>query len=174
MDDHFSRTPVTRRLQRPTREVSGLPHASPIWPCSGWGLPGRPVTRPPVRSYRTVSSLPATGRRSDFCCTFPGVAPAGRYPAPCPVLFGLSSDGATADTARDRLTGSLPINAGYHETNPAVRLHGRVRLQNKRVLLADGPVTYAAAPGLTRLQPPPADIDLSAQHQGPPTHACLP
>ena len=32
--------------------------ASPIRPCSGWGLPSRPVTRPLVRSYRTVSPLP--------------------------------------------------------------------------------------------------------------------
>ena len=40
-----------------------------------------------VRSYRTVSPLPAArcserGRRCTFCGTFPGVAPAGRYPAP--------------------------------------------------------------------------------------------
>ena len=27
--------------------------------CSGWGLPGRTVSRPPVRSYRTVPPLPA-------------------------------------------------------------------------------------------------------------------
>ncbi len=37
-----------------------------------------------VRSYRTLSPLPAPkGRRSALCGTFPGVAPAGRYPAPC-------------------------------------------------------------------------------------------
>jgi hypothetical protein len=29
----------------------------PIWSCSGWGLPSRPVTRPLVRSYRTISPL---------------------------------------------------------------------------------------------------------------------
>ena len=38
-----------------------------------------------VRSYRTLSPLPgrfsAAGRFA-FCGTFPGVAPAGRYPAP--------------------------------------------------------------------------------------------
>jgi hypothetical protein len=27
--------------------------------------------------------MPETGRRCTFCGTFPGVAPAGRYPAPC-------------------------------------------------------------------------------------------
>ena len=50
------------------------------------------VTRNAVRSYRTISPLPESGtplrfarkRRYTFCCTFPGVAPAGRYPAPFP------------------------------------------------------------------------------------------
>ena len=39
-----------------------------------------------VRSYRTLSPLPAEPkpcRRFAFCGTFPRVAPAGRYPAPC-------------------------------------------------------------------------------------------
>jgi len=27
----------------------------------------------------------------NFCCAFPGVSPAGRYPAPCSVVSGLSS-----------------------------------------------------------------------------------
>ncbi len=30
-----------------------------IRPCSRWGLPGRCVSTPPVRSYRTISPLPA-------------------------------------------------------------------------------------------------------------------
>ena len=30
----------------------------PIWSCSGRGLPGRPVARPPVGSYPTFSPLP--------------------------------------------------------------------------------------------------------------------
>jgi len=40
-----------------------------------------PVAGGAVRSYRTLSPLPAhaeTGRRFAFCGTFPGVAPAGR------------------------------------------------------------------------------------------------
>ena len=48
------------------------------------------VTVGAVRSYRTLSPLPAAAtrawqpdRRFAFCGTFPGVAPAGRYPAPC-------------------------------------------------------------------------------------------
>jgi hypothetical protein len=45
------------------------------------------VTAGAVRSYRTVSPLPSPpvagrGRRSVLCGTFPGLAPAGRYPAP--------------------------------------------------------------------------------------------
>ena len=54
--------------------------------CLADRLPGRRCAlTAPFHPYRPE------GRRSDFCCTFPGVAPAGRYPAPCPALFGLSS-----------------------------------------------------------------------------------
>jgi len=35
-----------------------------------------------VRSYRTFSPLPCVAGRFDLCGTFPGVAPAGGYPAP--------------------------------------------------------------------------------------------
>jgi len=50
------------------------------------------VTINPVRSYRTISRLPGYTGSYIFCCTFPGVAPAGRYPASCPVEPGLSSE----------------------------------------------------------------------------------
>ena len=40
-----------------------------------------PVTRGAVRSYRTFSPLPRINAAVCFCGTFPGVAPAGRYPA---------------------------------------------------------------------------------------------
>jgi hypothetical protein len=36
----------------------------PIWSCSTRGLPGRPVTRPPVGSYPTISPLPVSSRRT--------------------------------------------------------------------------------------------------------------
>ena len=51
-----------------------------------------PVARSAVRSYRTLSPLPRAApcsrrtwrdRRFAFCCTFPEVTLAGRYPAPC-------------------------------------------------------------------------------------------
>ena len=37
--------------------ASPRPVRPPIRPCSGWGLPSRPVTRPLVRSYRTSFTL---------------------------------------------------------------------------------------------------------------------
>ena len=46
-----------------TRGVGGQRHPPPIWPCSGWGLPGPPVARRPVRSCRTISPLPAATAR---------------------------------------------------------------------------------------------------------------
>src|SRR3984893_5387370 len=53
----------------------------------GGVFPAAAVAGGAVRSYRTVSPLPSarcsgTDRRCTFCGTFPGVAPAGRYPAP--------------------------------------------------------------------------------------------
>ncbi len=50
--------------------------------------PATSVTGGAVRSYRTLSPLPVLTLglfdwRFAFCGTFPGVTPAGRYPAPC-------------------------------------------------------------------------------------------
>ena len=47
-----------------------------------------------VRSYRTISPLPATNKsdwRYIFCGTFRRLTPPRRYLAPCPVEPGLSS-----------------------------------------------------------------------------------
>ena len=55
------------------------------------------VTSRAVRSYRTISPLPvaasAAHRPCVFCGTFPDPAAGigGRYPPPCPAVFGLSS-----------------------------------------------------------------------------------
>src|SRR5258706_8299065 len=52
----------------------------------GFAVPRNVATRA-VRSYRTVSPLPApllVLRRFTFCCTFRGLAPPRRYLAPCP------------------------------------------------------------------------------------------
>jgi len=91
MDGHSSGTPVAGRLARPTRTRRG--NAPARRPGSLFDLaPGgvclaTAVTGGAVRSYRTLSPLPGlpkggTGRFA-FCGTFPRVAPAGHYPAPC-------------------------------------------------------------------------------------------
>ena len=85
------------------------PPMSPFRPCSGWGLPSRPVARTLVRSYRTVSPLPVPTRRGGpviggllsvaLSCESPRLARAST------LLFGvptfLSADLAT-DTASTR------------------------------------------------------------------------
>jgi len=101
-DGHPSGTPVARRLERPDPGPGasnpwrrGNRDAVPVRPCSGRGLPGRPVTRPPVGSYPTISPSPAAARGGppavSFCGTLLRVAPTGCYPAPCSVEPGLSS-----------------------------------------------------------------------------------
>src|SRR5207244_4968662 len=110
-------------LLQPTRGLrTGRP--PPAWPCSGWGLPGRPVTRPPVSSYLTVAPLPLPRTMASSLRTpgvvgglslwhFPRVAPPGRYPAPCPTESGLSStrpDACARRTAAARPTPpTLPV-----------------------------------------------------------------
>ena len=59
----------------------------------GFTMP-QPVASCAVRSYRTLSPLPAflrTLRRSTLCCTFRRLAPPRRYLALCPMEPGLSS-----------------------------------------------------------------------------------
>ena len=58
VDSHSSGRIVTDTLKQPTRRHRGPRHCLPIWSCSRWGLPCRPVARLAVRSYRTVSPLP--------------------------------------------------------------------------------------------------------------------
>ena len=74
-----------------------------------------PSPGPLVRSYRTVSPLPAAPAiarearwRFAFCCTFRGLAPPGSYPAPCPMEFGLSSDEALVHRNEAAASGSSP------------------------------------------------------------------
>jgi len=99
-DGHSSGTTLARGLEQPTRTTSltSLPRALslsrttrvavPIRSCSRWGLPCRfrrrtrgallphLFTLTPLRSFRSFAG------RFILCGTFPGVAPAGRYPAP--------------------------------------------------------------------------------------------
>ncbi len=64
---------------------------SPIRPCSGWGLHGRPVSRTPVRSYRTISPLPVAHGRYVSVALSVGSRRPGVTWHPCPVESGLSS-----------------------------------------------------------------------------------
>ena len=94
-DDHSSGTPVAGRLARPTRTAArkrpprrlGGP-AIPTWSCSRWGLPCRRRCRRrgallPHHFTLAAAGPKAAGSAVCFCGTFPRVAPAGRYPAPC-------------------------------------------------------------------------------------------
>ena len=66
--------------------------------CSERGLHRGRVAKPRVSSYLTFPPLHVK-RAVSLCCTFPGVAPAGRYPALCPAELGLSSS-YTANCSR--------------------------------------------------------------------------
>ena len=72
----------------------------PFQSCTGWGLQNGQVAMPLVSSYLAFPSLPAK-RAVSFCCTFLEVAFTGCYPAPCPVVLGLSSP---LKESRDRLS----------------------------------------------------------------------
>src|SRR6516164_9064396 len=80
---------------RPERRREGPPGvcgiaprtpAAPTWSCSRWGFPCRRRCRQRgaflPHHFTLAAQSSRDGRRCIFCCTFPGVAPAGRYPAP--------------------------------------------------------------------------------------------
>ena len=104
-DNHPSGTHVTVRLERPTRKplrAAGTDPKARALPYLvllqvGFAVPPNVATGA-VRSYRTLSPLPATARlhvprhrRFAFCCTVRGLAPPRHYLAPCPMEPGLSS-----------------------------------------------------------------------------------
>jgi len=88
VNSHSSRPDVAVRLKRPTRERRGPRHSSPIWSCSGWGLPCRAALTPhAVRSYRTVSPLPDPLARPSAVCFllhWPSVRTAQALPGTLP------------------------------------------------------------------------------------------
>ena len=81
--DGGAETRLTGLVLRPGRP------AVPTWSCSRWGLPCRPRRRgrgallPHPFTLACLRPLRGFGGRFAFCGTFPRVAPAGRYPAPC-------------------------------------------------------------------------------------------
>ena len=101
-DSHSSRRIVTDTLEQPTRRHCGPQYRLPIWPCSRWGLPCRPVARLAVRSYRTISPLPASRRTAGgiFLLHFPSARAAQALPGTVPcgarTFLGILADDATA------------------------------------------------------------------------------
>ncbi len=110
MDDHLSGTAVACRLKRPTRAVQRAASSCPYSVllrvgftkqtshlASGALLPHRFILA------RIQQIVPG---RFVFCGTFLRVAPTGRYPAPCSVQLGLSSDAAFRTGTRGHHIGS--------------------------------------------------------------------
>ena len=92
MDEHLSNPAVAGRLKRPTRKHDGPPYRSLFGLASDGVYMAFSVTRETVVSYTAFPPLPGKTWRY-LCCTIPGVASAGRYPASCPAKPGLSSPG---------------------------------------------------------------------------------
>ena len=87
---HSSGTGLAPGLLQPTRMTGPetgwtacAVRVIPIRFCSRWGLPCRPCRHGRGGLLPHPFTLTFRGRRFAFCGTFPGVAPAGRYPAPC-------------------------------------------------------------------------------------------
>ena len=85
--------PTRAAGRKPAPRGRERPRLPPLFGLAPGGVyHAAPVAGDAVRSYRTLSPLPAgprtvsraaRGGRFAFCGTFPGVTPAGRYPAPC-------------------------------------------------------------------------------------------
>ena len=101
-DNHLSRHTVAGMLQRPTfRAAAGNCPAKavrPFWSCSGWGLHETYVTIYPRELLPHDFTLTANAAVC-FCCTFPIVTYAGRYPAssPCGARTFLTAHEALRD-----------------------------------------------------------------------------
>ena len=121
---------------RPTWDSAGSVIV-PAWPCTGWGLPGRRVATPPVRSYRTISTLPATEKTIPvqpaepsasgceprrlggvFLWHFPAGFPGSVSRPPRPAVSGLSSSAGFLSGARDCLAGASMVRRGPPACQP--------------------------------------------------------
>ena len=141
-DGHSSGTMFAHGLEQPTRTASLTSPCGVIAFANGPALPSLfgfapgvvchavSVAGYAVRSYRTFSPVlrPET-KRFVLCGTFPGVAPAGRYPAPY------------VDGARTFLPRSLSTIAGAAvRPTDVIRMgaHAR-RVKGPRWLIGSGP-----------------------------------
>ena len=67
---------------RPKADGQTFPRKAPIRHCSGWGLPCQSCCQSCGGLLPHRFTLTPQAGRFLFCGAFPGVAPAGRYPAP--------------------------------------------------------------------------------------------
>jgi hypothetical protein len=110
--DHSSGTPVTRGLARPTRELGRATLDAPLFGLAPGGVflaAGVAADAGELLPHLFTLTV-AVPRRSGLCGTFRGVAPPGRYPAPCPVEPGLSSSRARRGQRSPGLLQILPIS----------------------------------------------------------------
>ena len=102
---------------------AGHAYGSPIWPCSGWGLPCRFRCRLRGALLPHLFTLTRRTGRFVFCCTGRRLTPPRRYLAPCPMEPGLSS---TRETCSDCLADSGAHGTGNRQEtlisplNPAI------------------------------------------------------
>src|SRR5919204_2148111 len=105
---HPSRSPVTRRLQRPYPRTGRASRLVLLFGLAPGGV--YQASRSPGCWWaltHTISPSPSLARRLClFCGTLLRVAPTGCYPAPCSTELGLSSTGRSR---RDCLADSAPI-----------------------------------------------------------------
>ncbi len=132
----------------------------------------RPVARTAVRSYRTLSPLPhrlviGGDGRFAFCGTFPGVASAGRYPAPClrgartflpdaprgpserppgPLTIGYVAPRRShcKRHASPQTMKRFPSFASSKQISPAARMHATPSERRTRPRHGDGSMLFAA------------------------------
>jgi len=91
--NHLSNGTVASPLKRPTWKHDGQPYTFSIRSCFGWGLHGFLCYQRNGSLLHCLSTLTRKNLAVSLCCTIPGVASAGRYPASCPAKPGLSSPG---------------------------------------------------------------------------------
>ena len=93
---HSSGYAVTDTLKQPTRRHERAALNAPLFGLAPDGVYlASDVTAGPGELLPHPFTLTCRGRRTSLCGTFPGVTPAGRYPASCPMEPGLSSTGRT-------------------------------------------------------------------------------
>jgi hypothetical protein len=95
-DAHSASAAVTDGIKQPTRKLGRAVLSASLFGLAPGGVyrasnvttgPGELLPHP----FTLTLLRQGFGGRSSLCGTFPGVTPAGRYPAPCPVEPGLSS-----------------------------------------------------------------------------------